>query len=154
MGWFPEFPDCVMAMDHDAELEMAATENNGLNTWVISTLRHSDTSSGHYLVENYVIESEVPEIAFKDATVTGLSSMQLNLSCFLAVCSIDILGKIHLAKCRHTHLSQTPLAPLWTFYLRVGVWNRLHESRLKRAYFSLWITQGTQNSSKVGTSRL
>lgn len=67
------------------------------------------------------MESEIPELAFKNFTVTARSSIQLNLSCFLAVYSIDILGKIHLAKCRHTHLSQTPLAPIWTSSLRVGV---------------------------------
>lgn len=72
-------------------------------------------------MENYIVESEIPELAFKNSTVTALSSMQLNLSCFLAVCSIGILGKIHLAKCRHIQLSQTPLAPIWTSYLRVSV---------------------------------
>lgn len=136
-----------MVMHHKAQLRTGAKENKGLKH-----LSYSDISSGHCPIENYIVESEIPELlAFKNSAVTALSSIQLNLFCFLAVCSIDILGKIHLAKCRHTLLSQTPLAPIWTSYLRVGVWNRLHESRLKRAYFSPWITQGNKNSSETGT---
>lgn len=85
----------------------------------MNSMRHSDMSGGHHHMVNNTVE--IPDLAFENSAVAAQSSLLLNLPCYLAVCNIDILSKIHLAKRRRIHLSQTPLPPIWTSYPGVGV---------------------------------